>query len=146
MFYINDKTGEKITKLFEEKKLNKDEYFDIMEYLSIDTFKDILKSSHIFLEIYVKMKNDKNDIRTLVFLKTSRSISLEIKKILFVDYVHKFADMISMSCFLNKQSLNVINNKKLLKTIIGKIDDAGTEGYEFNKIKLEIIEQHFERV
>ena len=39
MYYINDKTGEKITKLYEEYMINIDEYSNIMDYLGILTKK-----------------------------------------------------------------------------------------------------------
>ncbi len=124
---MNDKTGEKITKLYEKNMINIDEYSNIMDYLSMDIFKNSIMSIHKFIDIF-------------------ESISIEIKKILLTDFVHKFADMIYLSCFLDKISIKVINDKILLYALIKKIDKAEAYGFEFNRKKLEIIEQQYERV
>jgi hypothetical protein len=131
MFYINDKTGEKITKLFEENKINSDEYFNIMKYLSIDTFTDLYKRSKLLFEISEKLTND--------------SI-MTVTKILLTDYVHKIADMITMINYLDPDSVKILTHKKFLQSVIKKIEDAELIGYEFNSKKIDIIEQQFERV
>jgi hypothetical protein len=149
MFYINYRTGEKITNLFEQKKISSDEYFNIMEYLSIDTFKNFHESTISFIEITEKLSifiNTCNHRHGLTFLKNTCDIYDSLKKILFKDYIDKFADMIILSCCLNEESMKVINSKKMLYAVIEKVYDAEALGYEFNEKKLNVIKMHYERV
>lgn len=141
MYYINDRTGEEITKLFEEKKLNIKEYFDIMDCLSMDIFEDAGKWSLKLFDVVENLHNSDNELRAKLYLETSHSISMDIKRLLIKDYYHKLADIIHLS-----RSTPTVNNKKFLYAVIKKIDEFEKDGCEFDRKKLDMIEKQFERV
>lgn len=138
-----DKTGVKISELFEHGMITEHAYELIMDLLCrdiFDIFENFVKYTYEIINIINYIDVNYKNVINHIDENSVDIIFIKLKELIFNFYLGVLVDLITVkSCVKNPYTLKLLHNKSFLDNIVIKIDHAYKIGYNLDNRRTNII-------